>query len=254
MDWRLAGVLIRLGLPVALQNAAIALGVVIMQGKINSLGASSMAAYTAGSRIDTVMHQPVDVLASGLGVFAAQNFGAKRLDRIRSATRKAVWITIPITLGCMAVCWLFGSTLAGLFLDTEAQAAIHEAESYLRAVSPFFLPLGIMSVLRASLQAMGDTATPSAAAFAELGVKLLLMFTVFSDWGLTGVVLSSAITWALDLLIIAAAYLLRLRKVQRMLEALCTEQEAADFSGAEQPAGISGRPAAKVSAGSDEPE
>lgn len=216
-DGKLAGSLLRLGVPIAVQGSVSALGVMIMQGKINSLGPVGMAAYTAGSKIDTLLHQPAQMISSGLGVFAAQNFGAKQIGRIRDACRKSMVWAVGLASGCAAIAFFLGGSLVRIFLDASAVGEIHEAATYLQTIALFLLPLGAAGVLRVCIEGMGDTTTPTIANFVELVVQLLLMFTVFGNMGLRGIVLAGATVWLLDLLFMAPLYWRRMRKVEQGL-------------------------------------
>src|SRR5690606_6928220 len=103
---------LRLGLPMGFQASIIAIGALIVQGALNTLGAEAVAAYPAASRVDSLSSAFLASLGLAASMYAAQNLGARRPDRIRRGTVQALWIAvitavvlgvIMITLGAQAV-------------------------------------------------------------------------------------------------------------------------------------------------------
>lgn len=82
LDWGYSRYLLIMGLPMGLQYSITAIGSVILQASVNTLGSTAVASMTAGSRISMFVVCPFDALGSTMATFGGQNVGAGRLDRL----------------------------------------------------------------------------------------------------------------------------------------------------------------------------
>ena len=86
-DWRLDIALIRrllnIGVPAAIQYSIIAIGIMILQVAINGLGSTVVASYTAASKVEQLVTQPAATFGTAMATYAAQNLGAKKIERIK---------------------------------------------------------------------------------------------------------------------------------------------------------------------------
>lgn len=82
-------VLCAMGIPMGLQYSITAIGSVILQAAVNSLGSMAVAAVSTGSKISMFFCTPFDALGGTMATWAGQNVGAKKLDRVREGVRKA---------------------------------------------------------------------------------------------------------------------------------------------------------------------
>ena len=90
LDWDYTRYLLIMGLPMGLQYSITAIGSVILQSSVNTLGSTAVASMTAGSRISMFVVCPFDALGSTMATFGGQNVGAGRLDRLGRGLRSAV--------------------------------------------------------------------------------------------------------------------------------------------------------------------
>lgn len=88
MDKSIIFGLLKLGLPVGIMNSITAIGGMILQGIVNGLGSTIVAAYTAGSKIFGLAEQPCNIIGLSLGTYVGQNLGAGRVDRIKVGLRR----------------------------------------------------------------------------------------------------------------------------------------------------------------------
>ena len=73
-----------------LQQSVMNFGILMVQGIVNSFGATVMAAFAVAVKIDTIAYMPVQDFGNAFSVFVAQNFGAEKTDRIRQGIRSAL--------------------------------------------------------------------------------------------------------------------------------------------------------------------
>ena len=65
-----------------LQQSVMNLGILMVQGVVNSFGTDVMAAFTVAVKIDTIAYMPVQDFGNAFSIFVAQNYGAGKSDRI----------------------------------------------------------------------------------------------------------------------------------------------------------------------------
>lgn len=107
-DWKLdrfsALLHLRVGLPMALQFAITATGVMVLQSALNGFGSATIAAYTAGSKVQQLAMQPMNTFGITMVTYAAQNLGAGRVDRIREGMRKCTLVSFLFCSVWAAAC------------------------------------------------------------------------------------------------------------------------------------------------------
>ena len=65
----------------------------VLQAALNNLGSASVAAFTAASKIDQLASQPLQSLGTAMATYAAQNYGAGQVARIRKGVRSCCLIS-----------------------------------------------------------------------------------------------------------------------------------------------------------------
>ena len=77
------------GVPMGLQYSITAIGSVILQVAVNSLGSLSVAAVTAGGKVLNFLACPFDALGSTMATYGAQNVGASKYERLNKGLYSA---------------------------------------------------------------------------------------------------------------------------------------------------------------------
>ncbi|MCR4787752.1 MAG: MATE family efflux transporter [Lachnospiraceae bacterium] len=195
VDRKLVYSVIRLGIPLSLQFSMIAISCMALQRVVNSFGAVTVAAFTATSRIEQLIHQPYQTLGTAVSTYTGQNFGARKKDRIIEGYRKAMLFMAIFSFAMLPVMQLFGRNLVSLFVNEEA--VIDMGAQAVRITSLFYVFLGTIYVIRGVLNGLGD------AFFALLNgiVEVIGRFTVpilltsISAIGLWGIWWSTGVVW-----------------------------------------------------------
>lgn len=153
-DRELTKRIVKLGIPLSLQFSMIAISCMALQRVVNSFGATAVAAFTATSRIEQIIHQPYGTLGTAFSTYTGQNFGAKKRDRIVEGYRKSILIMVIFSLIMIPIMQLFGEPIISLFVeDTEV---ITMGAQALRITSLFYIFLGVIYVVRGVLNGLGD--------------------------------------------------------------------------------------------------
>ena len=100
-----------------MQQSIMNLGILMVQGLVNSFGTTVMAAFAAAVKIDAFAYLPVQDFGNAVSTFIAQNYGAGEEERMRAGLRGAVKVSVGFSLLVSALIWLFGANLMGLFID-----------------------------------------------------------------------------------------------------------------------------------------
>ena len=90
--------LLGMGVPVGLQFSITAIGSVLLQSAVNSLGATYVSGAAAASKLFQLFCCPYDTLATAATSFTGQNLGAGKYDRIRQGTRACNMIEADLLL------------------------------------------------------------------------------------------------------------------------------------------------------------
>ncbi|SCJ40236.1 Multidrug-efflux transporter [Anaerotruncus sp. 2789STDY5834896] len=201
---------LRVALPMAFQFSITAIGVVVVQSVLNGFGSTSVAAFTAASKIDQVATQPLLSFGVAMATFTAQNYGAGHFHRIREGVKKCVVVSIAASILGAAVVIIFGGALTRLFVGNAAAEVISLSRTYLTAVSLFYWVLGLLFIFRNTMQGMGRALVPMSAGVTELVLRVVASFTLAKALGYLGVCLASPLAW------IGAAVLLCIFYVRTM--------------------------------------
>ena len=157
-DWRVNPVIlgrcIRLGVPLSLQFSLIAISCMALQRVVNSFGPVAVAAFTATSRIEQLIHQPYGTLGTALSTYTGQNYGAKNHDRIIEGYRKSMIMMAIFTVLMIPLIQIFGSPITRLFV--KKPEVIEMGARALRITSWFYIFLGVIYVVRGVLNGIGD--------------------------------------------------------------------------------------------------
>lgn len=146
---------IKLGIPLSLQFSLIAISTMALQRVVNTFGAVAVAAFTAVSRIEQIIHQPYQTLSSALSTFTGQNYGAKQTDRMKEGYKKSILLMVIFTVAMFITMQLFGKPVTALFVDDVA--VIEMGATALKITSWFYLPLGAIYIVRGILTGVGDS-------------------------------------------------------------------------------------------------
>ena len=189
---------IRLGVPMSIQFALIAVSTMALQRVVNSFGTTAVAAFTATNRIEQLIHQPYMTLAASLATFSGQNYGAKRNDRVYQGYKTGMIIMLCLTAFLILIMQLFGRSITGLFVSDNEVITL--GAMGLKITSLFYPALGMIYVIRGVLTGIGD-------AFFSLFngiVEVIGRFTVpvficmYLGYGEPGIWLSAGLVWLLS--------------------------------------------------------
>ncbi len=189
---------VKLGVPLSLQFSLIAISCMALQRVVNAYGAVTVAAFTATSRIEQIIHQPYQTLSAALATFCGQNYGARKNDRVIDGYHKTFWMMVIFTAVMVPVIQLFARQIAGLFVE-EADVIEMSAKA-MRITSYFYICLGIIYVVRGILNGLGDAFFALLNGIIEVIGRFFVpvIMTAIPAVGLWGIWWSVGIVWLLS--------------------------------------------------------
>ncbi len=182
-----------------LQQSVMNFGILMVQGLVNSFGSVVMAAFAAAVKIDTFSYLPVQDFGNAYSTFVAQNFGAKKYDRIRSGTKTAFFISGIFSIIISVSVFMFASPLMNIFIDASETQVIAAGVHYLRIEGAFYIGIGFLFLLYGYYRAIKKAGMSVILTVISLGTRVLLanILSAIDGIGVTGIWLAIPIGWVL---------------------------------------------------------
>lgn len=181
------------------QQSVMNLGILIVQGLVNSFGPAVMAAFAAAVKIDAFAYMPVQDFGNAFSTFIAQNYGAQKEGRIRAGLKAAVRTVLLFCIVISAAVWVFARPLMLLFVDAGESAIISEGVRYLRIEGAFYCGIGCLFLLYGLYRAVGKPGMSVALTVISLGTRVALAYILSAvpAFGVAGIWWSVPIGWFL---------------------------------------------------------
>lgn len=186
---------VKMGVPIALQNAVISVSMIFLQRTANGFGKTVMAAYTATMRVEQLIQQPFSSLSAALSTFVGQNTGAGETRRVIKGYRQSVIASCIFALVMLAVFMVFSENIVGFFVD-EPQV-IETGGRALKLSSCFYIFLGLIHTTRGLLNGAGDVGYAMVNGFCEVigrigFASILVRIPAVGVWAVWG---TTCLTW-----------------------------------------------------------
>ena len=181
------------------QQSVMNLGILMVQGLVNSFGPIVMAAFAAAVKIDAFAYMPVQDFGNAFSTFIAQNYGAKESERIRAGLKSAVCISMAFCVVISALVFVFARPLMAIFVDAGETEVILEGVRYLRIEGAFYCGIGCLFLLYGLYRALGRPGMSVVLTVVSLGTRVALAYllSAIPAIGVIGIWWSVPIGWAL---------------------------------------------------------
>lgn len=182
-----------------IQQSVMNLGILMVQGLVNSFGTVVMAAFAAAVKIDAFAYMPVQDFGNAFSTFIAQNYGAKEKQRIQHGLKAAVCISAIFCIVISTFVFLFAKPLMMIFVDAGETHIIMEGVRYLRIEGAFYIGIGWLFLLYGLYRALGKPGMSVVLTIFSLGTRVVLAYilSAIPQIGVTGIWWSVPIGWAL---------------------------------------------------------
>lgn len=181
------------------QQSVMNFGILMVQGLVNSFGPSVMAAFAAAVKIDSFAYMPVQDFGNAFSTFIAQNYGAKKEDRIRAGIKSAVGAAAVFCLLISTLVFLFARPLLLIFIRPEESEILSIGVEYLRIEGAFYCGIGALFLLYGLYRAIQKPGMSLVLTVISLGTRVVLAYTLSAvpAVGVAGIWWSVPIGWFL---------------------------------------------------------
>lgn len=182
-----------------LQQSVMNFGILMVQGLVNSFGPVTMAAFAAAVKIDSFAYMPVQDFGNAFSTFIAQNYGAKKEDRIRRGMKSAFLCAFFFCLVISLLVCVFARPLMQIFVSARETEIIAAGVHYLHIEGAFYFGIGLLFLLYGLYRAIARPGMSVVLTAISLGTRVALAYilSAIPAVGVTGIWMSVPIGWAL---------------------------------------------------------
>ena len=212
----LARRLMYIGVPMGLQFSITAIGSIMLQSANNALGTACVAAFTAAMRIKMFFMCPLESLGIAMATYTGQNYGAGKPERI--------WMGVKVSALMMIIYWAFtfcvlmlgARTFALLFVEASELEILKDTELFLHISVSFFPVLGLLCILRYTIQGAGYTNLAMLSGVSEMIARVLVSLYAVPAFGYLAVCFGDPTAWIAAVLFLVPAFIFVYRRLLRM--------------------------------------
>lgn len=185
-----------IAIPSILQQSFISIGNMFVQYLVNGFGSSVIAGYSAAIKLNTFAITGFTTLGNGISSFTAQNLGAGKIDRIKTAFKAGLVFSVSIAIVFFAVYFIFGKQLLYMFMNEDStELAMNTGLNFLRIVSPFYIIVCTKLICDGVLRGSESMGCFMASTFTDLVLRVVLAFVLSNFWNETGIWIGWPISW-----------------------------------------------------------
>lgn len=162
----------------ALQQSVMNLGILMVQGLVNTFGITVMAAFAAAVKIDSFAYRPLQDFGNAFSTFIAQNHGAEKKDRIRQGLKSAILISGIYAVIISVIVFIFGKWLMLIFIKENNTEIIAIGAKYLRIEGTFYVLIACLFLLYGFYRGIGRPALSFILTVISLGTRVGLSYAM----------------------------------------------------------------------------
>ncbi len=197
----------RIGLPSGLQSMMYGISNLLIQGGINSFGTHTMAAWAAYSKIDALFWMVINAFGISVTTFASQNYGARKMDRVRKSVRTAYLMAMCTSLALSAIVYALAEPFLRIFSPSDE--ALQIGISMIREITPLYFCYVSIEILSGALRGMGESLVPMM--MTVVGICLMRIAWLYGAFPLnptvSTLVFGYPVTWAATSIMFIVYYL-----------------------------------------------
>ena len=202
-DRRLALNMLGIGVPMGLQFSITAIGSIMLQSANNALGTACVAAFTSAMRIKMFFLCPLESLGMAMATYCGQNYGAGKPERIWSGIKASFLLMGVYVVANFFILWFGAKYMALLFVSASEVEIIKDTELFLHVAATFFPTLGLLCILRYSIQGVGYTTLAMLSGVSEMIARILVSVLAVPAFGYIAVCFGDPTAWmAADLFLV----------------------------------------------------
>ncbi|MBQ7547034.1 MAG: MATE family efflux transporter [Clostridia bacterium] len=183
------------GLPMSLQFSITAIGSVMLQSCVNTLGSQIIAAITIAGKVQLILVLPAETIGLTMATYCGQNLGAKRLDRITQGMHQSLLMAFVYAVCAMVLNYFASRYMLMLFVSRSETSVLRFGEIFLHKAMWFYPILVIIFVLRNILQGMGFSVQAMTAGVFELVARGVMGYGFVRRFGFDAACFANPVAW-----------------------------------------------------------
>ena len=204
------------GLPMAFQFTITAVSCMIQQKAFNSLSSPDFAkAQGTGSKLDSLFSSALFGSSNAMAIYCGQNFGANKLDRVKTGVKSACVIGLIFSAFCFFANLIFCKPLAKILLFGASENTLKLIFQYTFVQSIFYYSLYVLLILRQGLQGMGKSALTIVGGIVELIMRCVAAFVLANLFGYNGACFSNVLAWFGGMVTFTICYLVVIKQLEK---------------------------------------
>lgn len=205
---KMVGRLLNAGIPMGLQFSITGIGIIMLQSANNALGTVYVAAFTASMRVKYLFTCVFENIGVAMATYCGQNVGAWKLQRIITGVRSAIIIMLAYFVFTMLIIYPFADEMMMAFVDNSSAsstAIVENAAMFMRIANYFYPVLGLLTILRYSIQGMGYSNLSMLSGVMEMIARCGVSMWIVPMFHFLGVCYGDPVAWvSADLFLIPA--------------------------------------------------
>ncbi len=218
-DNKRTSILLNNGVPMGLQFSITGIGIIMLQSANNALGTTCVAAFTASMRIKYLFTCVFENIGVAMATYCGQNLGARRMDRVTKGVKDAIKLMLIYFVFTFALIYPFADWMMRLFVDSGEAEVVGRAAQFMRIANYFYPALGLLTILRYSIQGLGFSNLSMLSGVMEMIARCGVSLWLVPALAWTGVCLGDPVAWCMADLFLIPAFIW----VQRRLRKLAKE-------------------------------
>lgn len=218
---RMVGHLLNAGIPMGLQFSITGIGIIMLQSANNALGTVYVAAFTASMRVKYLFTCVFENIGVAMATYCGQNLGGHQVVRIKDGVRSAIKIMLVYFVFTVLIIYPFADNMMMAFVDThdtsvQSSAAIVEnAAMFMRIANYFYPVLGLLTILRYSIQGMGYSNLSMLSGVMEMIARCGVSLWIVPAFHFLGVCYGDPVAWVSADLFLVPAFIYVYRRLRK---------------------------------------
>ena len=206
-DNKKISILLNNGVPMGLQFSITAIGLIMLQSANNALGTVYVAAFTASMRIKYLFTCVFENIGVAMATYCGQNLGARKLDRIGQGVRASIRMMLVYFVFTFLLIYPFADEMMMLFVDKGEAEVVTYAAQFMRIANYFYPCLGLLTILRYSIQGLGYSNLSMLSGVMEMIARCGVSLWLVPALAWTGVCFGDPVAWVMADLFLIPAFL-----------------------------------------------
>lgn len=214
-DNKRTSILLNNGVPMGLQFSITGIGIIMLQSANNALGTTCVAAFTASMRIKYLFTCVFENIGVAMATYCGQNLGARRMDRVTKGVKDAITLMLIYFVFTFALIYPFADWMMRLFVDSGETEVVSRAAQFMRIANYFYPALGLLTILRYSIQGLGFSNLSMLSGVMEMIARCGVSLWLVPALAWTGVCLGDPVAWIMADLFLIPAFLWVQRRLRK---------------------------------------